>query len=1832
MSIVKRPALILGLALSLAIPVQFVTTGPAVAEPAAAHALAAAPVPTVSALRTNSIENPLGIAGTAPLLSWQLSSAGRGVTQGRYEIHVASSEAGLAAPDVWNSGTVTSAQSLDVLYAGPALTSRTRYYWSVKVWDADGTASAWSAPAWFETAMLSTAEWTSSWIGVDSSFGPEWTNYSVDLDFTLKNAAFGVFLRSQTNGAAYMWQINLETAGQPKLRPHRRLPGGGYALIAEKNINVDLSLPHHLKLTVDGSTIITEIDGVEVDRRTDTNISTPGGIGFRTSGAESALIDNVKVTNKAGAVLLDTGFPVGDATFNGGTVTDGKLAISGGEIFQVRNAGAQLFRKDITLDPAKTVKSARIYAAAQGVYELSLNGHRVGDQELAPGWTDYRTRIQYQTYDVTNQVTGGANVLGASLAKGWFAGNLAIFGPNKYGSSTSVIAQLRVDYTDGSSAVLGTDGTWKTSNGPIVSADLLNGETFDGRTAAAQTGWNTAGFDASSWGTAVVTDAAPKARLQPQLDQPVRVTEHRTAKAINSPTAGVYLYDMGQNMVGKVALTLTGAAGQTAKIRYGEVLNQDGTLYTDNLRSAKVTDYYTFATGQPETYTPTFTFHGFRYVEISGVAAAPAASALTGLVMGTDGDLTSTLDSSSALVNQLHSNIVWGQRGNFLSIPTDTPARDERMGWTGDINVFARTAVYNMDSQAFLTKWLTDLRDSQRADGAFPSVSPLIPGSFDGGYGNAGWADAGVNVPYQLWQAYGDTGVIRQNYTAMTKYVDYLAATSTNFIRGGGSYNDWLNLSDDTPANVVGTAFVAKSARQLAEMAGVLGNTADQTKYQTLYSNIRTAFAAQFIAADGTVTGDSQTAYILALNNDLVPAAKADAVAAKFVATIVRRDVHLSTGFLGVDGLLPALTRIGRTDLAYRLLQNTDYPSWGYEIGKGATTIWERWNSIMPDGTFGPVDMNSFNHYAYGAVGEWMYETSAGVSALAPGFGQILIAPQPGKGITSLDYSHQTRYGTVKSSWNTGGDGFSLDVSVPANTTAKVRIPAKNVQAVFEGGLAAAKAAGVTGLVDDGDTVTVSVGSGDYHFAVDATASSIGSAVTAFESLNTLAAGSGISADQKSHIAQARTTAVTTLNAAVDLLATNRSGALDQVLGVVTDLTSLRTWLADEPLTVSQRTALAAGVDAVQSALFAAIGELTQVSVKVAVPAGDHLAGDTVPVTVTVGNGSDQVRTGTTAALTVPTGWTVSGGTAPADVPAGGAQDFVFQVTLPEGATVGDGVLDASVRFTLAGSAVTLTRSATLTVAPPLTVVSATADPASAAPGERTVVTLKLTNRSSAELAGTVVLAQDGWLTPLPLKTPRIGAGRSVEIALPVRVPLEGNAGPVSLNVLVKDDGQTLASAAVPFTVVQTLTPAGAIDYVDLGENVSETAHALTKGPESSTSVEAGRTRRYTGINKPNTWFEFDLGITVGKPFLVRVVETYDKPQIKDYNILINGTVVHPRYIVHPENGGLETFQFLVTDPALLTAAKVRVRFQHNASGTNWDPSIADVWSLPLTDAVLAPMVSAAVDPFRPDGENGWYTSAPTVTLAGQALSGAAVEDLDYRLGDGTFVDYTSPVTVSAEGSTTIGYRGTAGGLVSAEGTLTLKVDRTKPSTAAELAGAQTNTVTVTLGAGDAHSGVAGTEYRLGAGTWTAYTAPFTVTKATAAQVVSFRSTDKAGNVEATRTVTIGAKPIELVPSVTTMSVPAASASGDVSTTGVLKVTVTVTSTGTTPNGAVSILSGSKVVGAGTLTGGTATVFVAGLPAGVHQLVAHFPGDATLASSESAAKSVKVYFSDYKSG
>ncbi|WP_308290241.1 family 78 glycoside hydrolase catalytic domain [Mumia sp. zg.B53] len=1521
---------------------------------ASTAATASSAPPTVGALRVNGTENPLGIDGRKPRLGWQLDADRRGVTQSAYQVRVARSEARLSDPDVWDSGKVESRQSVEVPYGGPALASGTGYVWSVRVWDDTGAASSWSDPATFETGLLTASDWKAAWVGAARpELGAHWTDYTIEFTASRISGALGVYFRGRDTEHAYMWQIS---EAEKSLRPH--VKDGGYRVLPATPFpaGFDFAAEHRYRVEVDGTTIRTSVDGALLDERTDATFTGAGALGFRTSAPETGLVHDVVVTSDDGTTLVDTTFPAGDRTFSAGTVADGTLRVdaAGPEVWLRRDDPVPLLRKEFDL-AGKEVERARVYASARGVYRLHLNGERVGDHELAPGWTAYDKRIDHQTYDVTDLVRSGDNAFGAELSRGWYTGNIAMFGPNTYGTDTSLIAQLVVDFTDGTSTTVATDGSWNATDGPVRAADLLDGETFDRRRADALGDWDEPSYEPEGWTDVVVRDE-PVDTLEPQTAPPVRVTQELTeTRRIDSPTDGAHLYDLGQNMVGHVRLTLDGDKGDTVRIRHGEVLNPDGTLYTANLRSAKATDYYTLGSDGPETYEPAFTFHGFRYVEVTGVDEAPDAEDVVGVVVGTDGELTSELDTSSDLVDQLHRNIVWGMRGNFLSIPTDTPARDERMGWTGDINVFARTAVYDMDAQTFLDKWLQDLRDTQRANGSLPGVAPIVPGRFDGGYESAGWMDAGVHVPWTLWRAYGDTEVIRDNYTMMKKYVDFLDADSTNHIRSAGGYLDWLNLDDPTPADVLDTAFVAKSTREFAQMAEAIGNDADAAAYQARYEAIRAAYQDAFVAADGTVKGDSQTSYILTIINDLAPADRLDAVVDQFVETLERRDYHLSTGFLGVDGLLPALTKAGRTDIAYRLLQNEDYPSWGYEIGKGATTIWERWNSINPDGTFNDVGMNSFNHYAYGAVGEWMYRTMAGVSELEPGYRKVLVAPEPGEGIDHVTFAVETRYGPVRSAWKKVSGGLDLEVSVPANTTAEIRIPAPGRWAVTEGGGAAESADGVRFVAYEDGHAVYEVGSGDYRFGIDRALGELGEAAADVDVLagqvDALATKGLLTRLLKRHL-QAE---VATLDRQVEQARAaraegDRDTAATRTHQGLATVSALELWvdlqrvlrLVDTPTAASLKATLAR----IDGHLSAASGVIVGAVAK-AEPRGPvHLAGDTVRVAVTLQNTGTKSLPNVTSALRSASGWTVEPvGARPATVAAGTTVTHLYDVVVPDGSPIGAETLTGTVSYRQSWGRATLPVSADVVVSPTLTLDSAAVAPQAATAGDEVTVTAVVRNHSTRPASGELTVSGPGVTSPAPTSY-TVPAGATADVPVTVTVPTTVVGGPLTLTASTGATESQKAAATLGVTL--TTPPPGAVDHVDVGLSASEQAHGLTASPNSGTNVEAGLTRRYTHSSYPGGWFEMDLDVPAGKAFVLRAVETYDGARRKTYDIVVDGVVVHSHDARRTEGGeGTQTYQVLVDRPDLTADGTVRVRFQD--TGADYDPSIADVWSLPVS-------------------------------------------------------------------------------------------------------------------------------------------------------------------------------------------------------------------------------------------------------------------------------------------
>ncbi|MFD4668727.1 family 78 glycoside hydrolase catalytic domain [Lentzea sp. NPDC058450] len=1019
---------------------------------------------SVTGTTTERRVSPLGVDARRPRFGWTLGSASPGQRQGSYQVLVSSTRAlsDAGTGDVWDSGRVHDERSVDVVYGGPQLASLTGYHWRVRVWDAQGRPAAASAPSTFETGLYNVSEeWRGAFIG-----GPEGPNLG---------------------GATWIWYPEgSPTSGVPVMTRYFRktftlpsTPGSGtLAVTADDTATVWLN-GAKIYSSPQVADSWKRAGVVDLSGRLRPGTNTIAMASANTTESPAGLVAKLTAGDVTvqtdGTWKASTQSPTGweQPAFDDGAWPQARALVGvGGAPWGdqvVVPAPAPLLRKGFTV--GKPVRSARLVTTALGLHETQLNGAKVGDDVLAPAWTDYNKRVQYKVHDVTGQIRQGANALGAWLGNGWYSGSLGIGGNRFYGTQPWYSAQLRLTYVDGTTETVATDGSWKYKASPIVADDLYHGEHYDARLASP--GWDGAGFDDSTWSSARVKQGALP-HLVAQVDAGTKVRQDIRPVALTQPKPGVWVFDLGQNFSGWNRLRVQGLAGTTITSRHAEVLNPDGTLYTTNLRAAQVTDQVTLAGTGQETFEPRFAVHGYRYVELTGFPGTPTLDTITGRAAWTDGEEIGTFDTSDAMLDKLQNAIVWGQRSNMLYVPTDCPQRDERLGWTGDIASFAATATHNMDVSAFLDKYTDDMVDAQRSDGAFTDVAPDVSNM---GAGTAAWGDAGVIVPYTLWQRYGDLRVVEDNFAAMTRWVDYLRATAdATLIRDRGGFGDWLNVNDDTPRNVISTAYFAWSARLVSRMAQAIGKSAEATSYGTLADQVSAAFTSRLVGADGTVSGNTQTGYALALAFGLVPQNRVPQLVDKLVARVRAANNHLTVGFVGVSHLLQVLADHGRADVAYQILTQPDYPGWGYMVGRGATTVWERWDGIRPDGSFQDPGMNSFNHYAMGSVGDFLYRTVGGLSSASPGFRSLLIAPTPGGGLTSAKSQHRTPYGEALSEWSTSGGRLTLRVVVPAGTSAVVRVPAGSAAAVTP-------PAGAVPLGYGSGVASFHVPSGEYVFA-----------------------------------------------------------------------------------------------------------------------------------------------------------------------------------------------------------------------------------------------------------------------------------------------------------------------------------------------------------------------------------------------------------------------------------------------------------------------------------------------------------------------------------------------------------------------------------------------------------------------------------------------------------------------------------------------------------------------------------------------------------------------------
>ena len=705
-----------------------------------------------------------------------------------------------------------------------------------------------------------------------------------------------------------------------------------------------------------------------------------------------------------------------------------------------------LLRKEFAVRAG--LAQARLYITALGVYEAQLNGSPVGDHILAPGWTSYLHRLRYHTFDVTNSLREGPNAMGAMLGEGWFKGRLLFGGGrrNIYGDKLALLAQLELTYTDGTTERIITDESWRTATGPIVESGLYDGETYDARLERDR--WSEAGYDDGEWGK-VRPLQWDFATLFAPVGPPVRRIEEISPVTITRSPSGRTILDFGQNLVGRLRLRVKGDAGQTITLRHTEVL-QGGEVYTRPLRFAKATDQYILRGGDQETYEPHFTFHGFRYAEVEGWPGQLQTEDVVAVVCHSDMERTGWFECSDALINQLHENVVWSMRGNFLDLPTDCPQRDERLGWTGDIEVFSPTASFLYDCAGFLASWLGDLAADQTEDGIVPFIIPnIMP---EPPIPTAAWGDAATIVPWVLYQRFGDRGILATQFESMRKWVDQLASVSSDkrLWDEGFQFGDWLDPSapPDKPADaranrqLVATAYFARSAELVGQAASVLGKTEEATHYSDLARQVREGFNSEYVTPGGRLMSDATTAYSLALEFDLLPQPEQRQRAGKRLAELVREsDFTISTGFVGTPLICDALCRVGEYRAAFNLITNRENPTWLYPVTMGATTIWERWDSLLPDGTVNPGEMTSFNHYALGAVADWLQRFVGGLAPAAPGYERLAIRPVPGGGISQARARHRTPYGIAECFWQIENDQIEVRIEVPPNTMALVTLP-----------------------------------------------------------------------------------------------------------------------------------------------------------------------------------------------------------------------------------------------------------------------------------------------------------------------------------------------------------------------------------------------------------------------------------------------------------------------------------------------------------------------------------------------------------------------------------------------------------------------------------------------------------------------------------------------------------------------------------------------------------------------------------------------------------------------
>lgn len=1702
---------------------------------------------TLTTLEVENRTEPLGIDVAAPRFSWVTKSDARDVLQSSYRLRVATSEAALESADVWDSGTVTSNESTGIEFGGPALAAATDYVWRVDIETSAGTAHATSS---FSTGLLTDDDWAgAAWIGRERAAQEEqltfdgaswiWTPEQGAPYAPAEPRAFRKVIDAPTGKSATSAEIVLTADDSYELwvngEPIGKTAGAENEWQGSKRYVVDLAANQNTFAvrTTNGPNSpagLLLVARVSYDDGTTETLTTDAAwkavktipAGFEAVGFDDASWPAAAVQAAYGSGPWGTGVNPPSST----------------------PAPAPLLRKEFQV--TGPIESAKVYVAAGGYADVSLNGAPINDEILSPGYTDYDDHAQYTVTDLADQLQPGANALGMVLGRGFYGmtnGNVWNWQNAPWHDDPVARAVLRIVYADGTVDDITTDDSWNLDDSATQLDDLYGGENYDARLE--QPGYDTVGFDDDGWSAASEV-AGPKGTLMNQQQQPIRITERLAAESITEPVDGVYVVKFPRVLAGTVEITAEGAAGATINAQYGEKLLDNGRPNFSNnggFQNGFQIDHLTLAgTDEPETWAARFSYKGFQYIEVTGWPGdeAPPLDAFTALDLHTDAPETGSFESSDDIMNRTHRAVVDTLLNNLHGIPTDTPMF-EKNGWTGDAAVGAEMFLMNLDTQNLFEKWIGDINDTRDADGA-----PLVIAPSSGDWGQWGvappWHSAFILIPWWLYQYGGDTQVLARYYDSMKTYVDLEFSRSPGGVVPENRLGDWVspeaspgggNAPED--ARVSGTAYLYTMLTSMEKTAKLLGKTTDTAAFAAQSAVVKDGFNAEFLdTASGSYRGVGDVGYrqthnVLALAFGLAPDAEmADRVAASVAADVVAKGNKLNTGSLGSKYLLPVLTDYGYEQLAYEVAVQKEYPSWGYMIENGATSMWEHWS----------LEARSRGHYFLGTVDDWFYHYAAGIKGSeTTGYRDITIAPAVTEQLDWAKATTQTPYGPVSVDWKKTDGVLSLESHVPVGSTAVVKLPAANSWAVTENGTPLDEVDGVRDVSHDGTDVLVTVGSGDYSFEVNDTAGSVGSILDRLGELQGQAdsdlANAALTADQHAALAEliilvrAHVSDALALAASGDAggAATGLAAALRDVGGIDEYLASL----SEAGVTEATVTRLVTLSDAVRTAIDETISGLLGVQGSAVLDATAYQPGVAGVASVRLSNTGTTELGAVTAALTgLDETWQPAPSTPVADdVPPAGQVSANLGFTVPAGQLPGAVPAGAELTYIFSGAEVRLTVPFDIVVDSPVVITELGFDPATVAPGEASSLIAVVQNTGTAPVAGHLkVTVPDGWTAPLPTAEVVIAPMESATISVPVFVPTGANQQQVNVTIgaAFESAGVTFASGTADLGVLLAPVPDPNVgyDHADLGESASEQAHGLTASDSSGTNTEAGLTRRYAGHLTDFSFFEFDMDVVPGQPFVIRSTETYDRAQTKRYKVYVDGTEVQLRQFTHNGGVGTETYEFAV-DAALATDDSVRVKFENLDDHGFYDPSIADVWTLAAADDSAAPQLVLNSDPATPDRVTGWYTASPVV------VSTETLDDRDgdvlveARVDDGAWAELTEPISLADDGVHEVHARATdAAGNVSAEQQLTIRIDTVVPETSAALGdefegGSADNRGTVEFTATDATSGVDSTRYRVNDGEWQlGGSAPI---EEEGDFTLEYYSTDVAGNVEATQSI-----------------------------------------------------------------------------------------------------------------